>query len=58
MTINELIKELQQYDGEKTIYVWDDISGNSIPVTGVSLFYNNHQHADDNPLSIDWNMHN
>ena len=58
MTINDLIKALQKYDGQQPIYVWDDMAGSNIPVTGVSLFYDNHPHSGDNPLSIDWNMHN
>lgn len=58
MTINELIEELQRYDGSQPAYVWDDMVGASMPITGVSLYYDNHPHADDNPLSIDWNMSN
>lgn len=54
MTINELIKELQKYDGDQEIFVWDDIRSKNAPIKEVSLYLANKDipQSEENPLSI------
>lgn len=54
MTINELIEQLQKYDGDQQVYVWDDIRSVNAPIKEVSLYLTNKDipQSEDNPLSI------
>jgi len=52
MTIQELIEMLQQYDTEKTIYVWNYETEKHDYIDGVSLFDEDEKHDNNNPLAI------
>lgn len=55
MKISELIIELQKYDGNKEIFVWDWLQNEHVKIDSVSLYDSDDKHTNDNPLGISIN---
>lgn len=55
MKISELITELQKYDGNKEIYIWDWLQFEHVEIDAISLHNEDEKHSDVNPLGISVN---
>lgn len=55
MKISELITELQKYDGNKEVFVWDWLQNEHVKIESVSLYDSDDKHTNDNPLGISIN---
>lgn len=55
MKISELVTELQKYDGNKEVFVWDWLQNEHVKIKSVSLYDSDDKHTNDNPLGININ---
>ena len=55
MKISELITELQKYDGNKEVFVWDWLQNEHVKIESVSLYDSEDKHTSNNPLGININ---